>query len=322
MKMFASAPLSAIVVALTASLAAAQTFPDRPVRLIVPTAAGGAIDLVGRSVAHELSIIWGKQAIVENRPGAAMAIGASAVARATPDGYTLLVAHDGVVAMAPAYSSNLSYDAARDFVPLSVVARLPLAVYVHNSVPVKNIAELVAYAKANPGKLNHGSGGPASLLSFELFKSMAGVNIVNVPFRGAALAVNELLAGNIQVVIADVASAAPAIQSPQVRTLAATTMKRLTMYPQWPTVDESGVKGYETSSWIGVFAPAKIPADILRKLEADVIAASKAEGTRKRLGELGMEIEGMTSAEVSQLVAADFAKWSKLIREQNIQIAQ
>ncbi len=302
--------------------ALAQTFPDRPVKLIVPTAAGGAIDLVGRSVAHELSIIWGKQAIVENRPGAAMAIGATAVARATPDGYTLLVAHDGVVAMAPAYANNLSYDAARDFAPVSVVASLPLAVYVPTSLSVKNIAELIAYAKASPGKLNHGSGGPASLLSFELFKSMAGVQIVNVPFRGAALAVNELMAGNIQLVIADVASAAPAIQSPQVRTLAATTMKRLSMYPEWPTVDESGLKGYETSSWIGVFAPAKVPQDILQKLEADVIAATRTQGLRKRLGELGMEVEGMSSSQVSQLVAADFAKWSKLIREQNIQIAQ
>ncbi len=321
--MITSLRFAAMALALAAACpVSAQTFPDRPVKLIVPTAAGGAIDLVGRSVAYELSIIWGRQAIIENRPGAGMAIGATAVARATPDGYTLLVAHDGVVAMAPAYTNNLSYDPSRDFAPVSVVASLPLAVYVHASLPVKSIAELVAYAKASPGKLNHGSGGPASLLSFELFKSMAGVQIVNVPFRGAALAVNELMAGNIQVVIADVASAAAAIQSPQVRTLAATTMKRLSMYPDWPTVDESGVKGYETSSWIGVFAPAKVPQDILRKLEADVVAAAKTQGLRKRLGELGMEVEGMSSAQVSQLVAADFAKWSKLIREQNIQIAQ
>ncbi|MDB5572580.1 MAG: transporter substrate-binding protein [Hyphomicrobiales bacterium] len=319
---FAALLLACAATLATSAAVSAQSFPDRPVKLIVPTAAGGAIDGAGRILAQGLSEHWGKPVVVENRAGASMAIGAAAVAQATPDGLTLLVAHDGVMAINPLFIKNLGYDPRRDFAGLGIVARLPLGLFVHESVPAKSVSELVAYAKANPGKLNHGSGGPASLLALELFKAMAGVNVVNVNFRGSALSINDLVSGNVQVVFADVASAGPAFQSPNVRTLGVSTLERTFAYPNVPTINEAGVKDYATATWIGAFAPAGAPPEIVAALEAAVMAASKSDSVRKRLSAIGMEPTSIGGKETQAIVIADSDKWARLVREQNVQFGQ
>jgi tripartite-type tricarboxylate transporter receptor subunit TctC len=231
--------------------AAAQNYPDRAVRIIVPTAAGGSIDTTARVVAGKLAEFWGKPVVIENRPGAAMIIGAEAAAKSAPDGYTLLVAHDGTMAMNPVVYPNLAYHSQRDFEPVALLTAIPEVVLVHEGVPVKTVGELIAHAKANPGKLNHASGGTATLLALELFKAMAGVDIASIPFRGAAPAITGTMAGETQVIFADLASANAGMQSGKLRTLAVTTLTRVSRLPQVPTIDESGVPGYDVATWIG-----------------------------------------------------------------------
>ena len=220
--------------------AAAQTYPDRAVRIIVPTAAGGSIDTTARVIGAKLGELWGKPVVIENRPGAAMIIGAEAAAKSAPDGYTLLVAHDGTMAMNPVVYPNLAYHSQRDFEPVAMLTAIPEVLLVHEAVPAKSIRELIAHAKANPGKLNHASGGTATLLALELFKAMAGVDIASIPFRGAAPAITGTMAGQTQMIFADLASANAGMQSDKLRTLAVTTLKRVPQLPDVPTIDEFG----------------------------------------------------------------------------------
>ena len=236
--------------------ARAQTYPERTVRIIVPTAPGGSIDTTARVVAAKLGDLWGKPVVIENRPGAAMIIGAEAAAKSAPDGHTLLVAHDGTMAMNPVLYPNLSYHSQRDFEPIALLTSIPEVVLVNETVPVKTIQELIALAKANPGKLNHASGGTATLLALELFKAMAGVDITNIPFRGGAPAVTGVMSGETQLIFADLATANAGMQSGKLRTLAVTTLQRVPRLPDVPTVDKSGVPGYDVATWIGAFAPA------------------------------------------------------------------
>ncbi len=308
---------------LGAAAAQAQDFPDRPVRIIVPAAAGGAIDAAGRILAQGLTEHWGgRPVVVENRVGASMVIGATAVAQAKPDGYTLLVAHDGVMAVNPHFVKNITYDSRKDFAGVGIIARLPLALFVHESVPAKNVQEFIAYAKASPGKLNHGSGGPASLLALELFKAMTGVQVVNVNYRGSALSINDLLSNTVQFVFADIASGGAALQSSSVRTLGVTSMERATSLPNVPTIHEAGLANYDTATWIGAFAPRGVERAVQERLESAVTAAARSEAVRKRLLAIGMEPAALSGREAEQVVASDLEKWGKLIREQNIQFAQ
>ena len=214
----------------------AQGFPERTVRIIVPTAAGGSIDTTARVVAGKLAELWGKPVVIENRAGAAMIIGTEAAAKAAPDGYTLLVAHDGTMAMNPVVYPNLGYHSQRDFEPVALLTSIPEVVLVNEGVPAKSIRELVALAKANPGKLNHASGGTATLLALELFKAMAGVDITSIPFRGGAPAVTGVMSGDTQLIFADLATANAGMQSGKLRTLAVTTLKRAPRLPDVPTV--------------------------------------------------------------------------------------
>src|SRR6266851_820659 len=212
-----------------------QGYPERTVRIIVPTAAGGSIDTTARVIAAALAERWGKPVVIENRPGAGMAIGAEAAAKSAPDGYTLLVAHDGTMAMNPVVYPNLAYHSQRDFEPVALMTSIPEVVLVHEQVPAKSIKELIALAKANPGKLNHASGGTATLLALELFKAMANIDITSIPFRGAAPAITGTMVGETQVMFADLASANAGMQSGKLRTLAVTTLKRVPLLPDLPT---------------------------------------------------------------------------------------
>ena len=299
----------------------AQGFPERTVRIIVPTAAGGSIDTTARVVAGKLAELWGKPVVIENRAGAAMIIGTEAAAKAAPDGYTLLVAHDGTMAMNPVVYPNLGYHSQRDFEPVALLTSIPEVVLVNEGVSAKSIRELVALAKANPGKLNHASGGTATLLALELFKAMAGVDITSIPFRGGAPAVTGVMSGDTQLIFADLATANAGMQSGKLRTLAVTTLKRAPRLPDVPTV-KSGVPGYDVATWIGAFAPAGTPKSIVGKIEADIKQALAAPEVKSKLEALSMEIRSGASEEMRAVLAGDIGKWGRLVKDRNIQIAQ
>jgi tripartite-type tricarboxylate transporter receptor subunit TctC len=301
--------------------AAAQTYPDRTVRIIVPTAAGGSIDTTARVVGAKLSDAWGKPVIIENRPGASMITGADAAAKSPADGYTLLVAHDGTTAMNQAVYPNLPYHAQKDFEPVALMTSIPLVILVNEKVEAKTLKELIELARASPGKLNHASGGTATLLALELLKAMTGVNITSIPYRGGAPAVTGTMSGDSHMIIADVATSAAGRQSGKLRTLAVTTLQRTKGLPDVPTADEAGVPGYETSTWIGAFVPAGTPKVIIGKIESDIKTALALPDVRERLERIGMEIRSGTAEELKNKLAADIQKWSRLVKEKNIKIA-
>jgi tripartite-type tricarboxylate transporter receptor subunit TctC len=251
-----------------------------------------------------------------------MIIGTEAAAKAAPDGYTLLVAHDGTMAMNPVVYPNLAYHSQRDFEPVALMTSIPEVVLVHEAVPAKSIKELIAHAKANPGKLNHATGGTATLLALELFKAMAGVDIASIPFRGAAPAITGTMAGETQVIFADLASAYAGMQSGKLRTLAVTTLQRVPQLPEVPTIDESGVPGYDVATWIGAFAPNGTPAAVLGKIEAGIKQALAMPDVKAKLEALRMEVRSGAAEEMRALLAGDMVKWDRLVKEKNIQIAQ
>jgi len=310
------------LVALVPPSAQAQTYPERTVRIIVPTAPGGSIDTTARAVAAKLAELWGKPVVIENRPGAAMIIGAEAAARSPADGYTLLVAHDGTMAMNPVVYPTLGYHSQRDFEPVALMTSIPEVVLVNEAVPIRSVAELIAYAKANPGKLNHASGGTATLLALELFKAMAGVDITSIPFRGGAPAVTAVMSGDAQMIFADLATANAGMQSGRLRTLAVTTVTRVPRLSDVPTVHESGVPGYDVATWIGAFAPIGTPKSIVAKIEADIKQALAAPDLRAKLEALSMEIRSGASEEMRAVLAGDMVKWGNLVKDKNIKIAQ
>ncbi len=316
------AVLAALAFAGAIAARAQEAWPDHTVRIIVPTAAGGSIDVTARVIAGKLQEIWKQSVIVENRPGAAMRIGADAVAKAAPDGYTLLVAHDGTMAMNAVVYHHLSFDPVKDFEPLPLVASIPEVLLVSTKVPAQSTRDLIALATKEPGRLNHASGGTATLLALELFKAMAKVDINSVPYAGGAPAVNALIGGEADVLFADVATGAAALQAPSVRTLAVTTRNRQKLLPDTPTIDESGVPGYDVKTWIGLFAPARTPKPIVDKIERDVARAMQSPDVRARLEKIGMEMGAGTSAEMRDTLAADIAKWGKLVADSHIEIEQ
>jgi tripartite-type tricarboxylate transporter receptor subunit TctC len=257
--------------------------------------------------------------VVENRAGAAMRIGTDAVAKATPDGNTILFAHDGAMAMNVAVFKQLPYDPEKDFTPLAMMASLPLALMVHQNVPANSLPELIAYAKKNPGKLNHASGGTATLLALELFKAHADLDIKSVPFMGGSTTVNAVMSGTVEMLIADVSTAAPALQSPQVKLLGISTLERQKILPNVPTFDESGVKGYEVRTWIGAFAPAGTPKPIAQKWEHSITEAMRSPEIRAKVEGAGLIALDQGAEVMRQRVSADIRKWVTLVRERNIQ---
>jgi putative tricarboxylic transport membrane protein len=319
--LLARAAMVAACAAAPLHTAAAQAFPERTVHIIVPTSPGGSIDAVARIVAARLAARWGSPVIVENRAGAAMRLGTDAVAKAAPDGYTLLVAHDGAMAMNPVLYPDLPYHPQKDFAPVAMLVAIPEAIMASASLPTGSLQEMIALARKSPGKLNHATGGPASLLALELFKTMAAVDIASVQYRGAAPSVAALIAGEVDICITDIASGQAALQSDRVRPLAVTTRARAARYPELPTADQSGVPGYDVQVWIGLFAPAATPKDVLLKIEAGVKDAAAEPEVRSKLEALGMEIRSGSADEMRQVLAADIPKWEKLVRERNIKVA-
>lgn len=301
--------------------ACAQGFPHQTVKIIVPTAPGGAIDTTARIVGEKMQAKWGKSVIIENRAGASMRLGAEAVQKAVPDGYTLLVAHDGTMAINPLVFPDLPYNPQKDFTPLGLVISIPEAVMVNKSVPANSIAELTALAKKEPGQLTHASGGSATLLALELYKAMAGIDIRSIPFRGGVPATTSTISGDTSMIIADLTTGSAGLQSDRIRPLAVTSMERSKKYPSLPTMNEAGVKGYEVNTWMGFFGPAGMPKEVVAVIETAIKDAVAMQDVRARFQSTGANVRSGTSEEMRQLLAADVAKWAKLAKEQNIRLA-
>jgi tripartite-type tricarboxylate transporter receptor subunit TctC len=303
-------------------LANAQTYPVKVVRAIVPSAPGGSIDIVGRLLAQKFSETMGHQFIVENRAGAAGTIGVSAVAKAAPDGYTLLVASQSGVSAAPSLIHNLPYDPQRDLTPIGLIAIQPSVLVVHPSLPVRTTQEFIALARARPGMLTYGSSGVGATqhLSAELFGMMTGTELRHVPYKGGALAMTDLLGGQIYFMFSPGPTAMPYLSSNRMRALAVTSMRRLESLPDIPTLNESGVRGYDFSSWIGWLGPANLPRDIVTKINGETIKAVVDPVLKKKFIDLGLDIPGGTPEGFAKFIREDTEIAAKVIKTSKIQV--
>jgi tripartite-type tricarboxylate transporter receptor subunit TctC len=300
----------------------AQSYPAKSVRMVVPFAAGaGSNDIMARLIAQKLSDSFGQQFVVDNRPGASGIIGCDIVAKAQPDGYTVLMMSLTFTVL-PSLFSKLPYDTVKDLTPVTLVASAPLMLVVNPSVPVKNVAEFIAYAKANPGKLNFGSGGAGATphLAGEMLKSMAGVQVTHIPYKGGAPALADLVGGQIQFMLENIPGTLPFAKSGKLRALAVTDLKRSPLLPDLPTLDESGLKGYQIVGWNGLFVPAGTPAAIVNKLHAGVVAALALPDVKERLTVLGADGVGDTPQHFAAFIKDDIAKWARVVKSAGIKV--
>jgi tripartite-type tricarboxylate transporter receptor subunit TctC len=297
--------------------AQAQAFPTKAITIVVPFSAGGTTDILARVIGQYMSKDLGQPVIVDNRAGAGGNIGAQAVARAAPDGYTLLMGTVGTHAINQSLYKKMSFDPIKDFAPLSRVALVPNLLVANPSQPFKNVKEMIAYAKANPGKVTFGSSGNGSSihLSGELFKHMAGVDMQHVAYRGSAPAVTDLLGGQIAVMFDNMPSAIGHVKSGKLRPLAVTTPKRSPALPDVPTIAEAGVPGYEATSWFGLLAPAKTPAAVVTKLNASILKALADPEVKKKLAEQGAEPYGEKPDQFAAFIQSETAKWGKIVKQ-------
>ena len=312
--------LLVLLALLSPGLAVAQAYPSKPLRMVVTFAAGGGADFVARALAPKLGDLLGQPVLVDNRPGANGALGADIVAKAAPDGYTLLLGAAGTMVVAPHLGANMPFDTFKDLAPVSLVAISPFVVTLHPSVQANSIRELIALAKANPGKINYGTSGTGGSpqLATELFNSMAGVKLVHVPYKGLAPALIDLMGGQIQVVFADVGLVKGHIAGGKLKGLAVTSAVRTSVMPDMPTVAEAGVPGYAAGTWYGVLAPAGTPADIVSRLNAETRKALANADVRAAFASQGVDPAGDTAEQFAGFMREEFAKWGKVIREAGI----
>ena len=306
---------SAACVALcVAAAASAQSYPAKPVRLIVGFATGGGTDTLARLVSRKLVDAWPQPLVVENRPGADGSIATELVAKSTPDGYTLVMVSNAHT-ITP-FQRKLAYNPVKDFAPVTLVASTPNLLLVHPSLPVRNVKELVALAKARPGQLSFGSSGTGTspFLAMELFKSMTGTNIVHVPYKGSNPAVIDLVGGHIQLMFGAIPTTLSHVRSGRLRAIAISSPKRWPSVPELPTVAESGLPGFEAATWYGVLAPAGTPAPIVAKLQSDMSAALHQPDVKAVAADQGFETIGNKPEEFGEVIRGDMAKWGKLIR--------
>jgi len=312
--------------ALAASLAAtavlAQVYPGKPIRLIVPFAAGGGNDNVARLVGKRLADSLGQPVVIDNRPGAGGVVGAELAAKSAPDGCTLFLGGVGSHAINPNLHAKLPYDPIKDFAPVSLLAQAPLVLVVHPSVPVHDVAEFITYARAHPGRLNFASNGngSSSQLAAVMFASMAGVDMVHVPYKGLAPALTDLLAGEVQLMFSSVVAILPHIKAGKLRAIAVTGAKRLASMPELPTIAESGLPGYEASSWYGILAPAGTPRDIVMKLNAELAKALEQPEVRNSLLAEGAEPAGGSPERFAAHIRAEMERLGKIIRDAKIRL--
>jgi tripartite-type tricarboxylate transporter receptor subunit TctC len=305
--------------ALVASLAHAQQYPARAVRIIVPSAPGGGTDITARILAPKLSEQLGQQFVVENRAGAGTMIGGEAVARATPDGYTLLMGIS-TLAINPATHKKVPYDALKDFAPITHVVSLPNVLVTHPSVPVKTVKELIAFSRARPGELYYASAGVGTSphLSTELFLLMGGIKMVHVPYKGSGPGIVDIVAGHVSVMTPSILSGLPHIKSGRLRGLGVTSAKRAGGVPDIPTIAEAGLPGYEAVQWFGLLAPAATPREIVSRLHAETVRALQAADVRSRLSADGADPVGSTPEEFAAFIRSETAKWAKVVKQAGI----
>ena len=308
-----------VIVAFVVLPAAAQQYPSKPIRLIVPFVAGGSADVLGRVLAQRWTQQYGQQVVVENRPGSGGHVGAEAAARAAPDGYTIVFGTIGIHAAYGIYS-KLGYDPARDLQAVAMYADVPCVIIVHPSVPAKNVVEFIALAKKNPGYLNFGSAGSGSSTHMvgEWFKLVTGVNLTHVPYKGSAQAMQDLLGGQIESMFENLPTAIAQIKAGKVRALGMTSKMRSPSMPEVVTVAEAGVPGFEATAWFTIAAPAKVPADIVRKLNADMNAFLKAPEMQPRWVEMGVVPLGGSPADAEKFFVSEREKWNKVIKAAGI----
>ena len=311
-----------LLLAMAATGAWAQAYPARPIRIVVPFPAGGATDLLARAVAQKLTEAWGQSVVVDNRPGAGGNIGSELVARAAPDGYTLEMGTVGTHAINASLYAKMPYDHVKDFAPVILVAGVPNVLVINPALPVNSVPALIAYAKANPGKLNFASSGSGTSihLSGELFKVMAGVQMTHVPYKGSAPALQDLLGGQVQVMFDNLPPSLPQIKAGKLRALAVTSATRAPALPDVPTIGESGLPGYEASSWFGVLAPAGTPPAIIAKLNAEIAAWLATPEAKEKMLALGANAAGGSPEDFAKHIAAETAKWQRVVRESGAKV--
>ena len=300
----------------TAFAQGAASYPSKPVRIVVPFPAAGTTDILARAVGIEMTKAWGQSVLVENRPGAGGNLGSDAVAKAAPDGYTLLVGAVSPQAINVTLYPKMPYDVMRDFAHITLIAAVPNVLEVHPSVPVKTVKDLIALAKSTPGQLTYASSGNGTSihLSAELFKTMADVNMLHIPYKGSAPAVTDLIAGQVQLMFDNLPSSLAQIKAGKLRAIAVTTLKRSPALPDVPTIAESGLPGYDASSWFGMHAPAGTPKDIIAKIHGVVAKSLQTPQMIERLSSQGAEAVGNTPEEFTEFVRVEIAKWAKVVK--------
>jgi tripartite-type tricarboxylate transporter receptor subunit TctC len=309
-------PLAALVLALAVLAAQAQPYPSKPIRLIVPFAPGGSADLVGRLIAQEMSASWGQPVVVENKGGASGMLGNEYVAKSAPDGYTLTVGTLGPFAVNQTLYEHVPYDNIRDFAPVTLTGISSHILVAHPSVPVQNLTELIALAKAKPGQFTFASSGTgnATHLTFELFKARAGIDIVHVPYKGGGPAMADLVGGQVLFSFASMASAVPFVRAGRLRAIAVSGGQRSALFPDVPTVAESGLPGFASEDWQGILAPAKTPADVVLKLNGEIARILAMPEVKAKLAAAGFDAKTSTPEWFGQFIKAETLKWAKLLK--------
>ena len=314
-------PLSVLLLALASATTHAQTYPTRPVRLIVPSSPGGGTDISARIIAPELSKALGQQVVVENRPGAGTMIGGEVVAKAPPDGHTLLMGIS-TLAINPAIYKKVLFDALRDLAPITQAVSLPNVIVGHPSLPARNVKELIALARSRPGALNFASAGVGTSphLSMELFLTMSKTRMLHVPYKGTGPAATDLIAGHVQLMAPNMLTASPHIKTGRMRPYGVTSSKRVAAAPEIPTIAEAGVPGYEAVQWYGVLAPAGTPRPILTRLHTEIVKVLQQDSVKELLAKDGAEPVGSTPEQFAAFIKAETVKWAKVVKASGARI--
>lgn len=300
-----------------ATAAGAQKYPEKPIRLVVPFAPGGPMDILSRALGEKLTARLGQQVVVDNRGGASGTIGSEIVSRATPDGHTLLAGHSGTHVVNISLFRKLGYDPVRDFAPITLTAELPMALVIHPSVPARSAEELIALAKAKPGSINYAtasSGGPTHMASV-LFQTMSGINIVHIPYNGNAPALNDLVAGRVQMMFSNLLTSTPLARAGKLRMLAVSTGKRTQQSPDTPTVSEKAIPGYDYTPWFAMFAPAGTPRPVVLLLNAEIKRALQSQDMQQRFSKQAIDLVTSTPEELSTLIRTEIPKWRKVVKD-------
>jgi tripartite-type tricarboxylate transporter receptor subunit TctC len=314
--------VAALVLSAASTMAHAQAWPSKPIRYIVPFAAGGTTDILARTISEKLSIALGQPVVVENKPGAGGGVGAAETAKAAPDGYTIMGGTISTHAINATLYSKLPYDPVKDFIPITLIARVPNMLVINNDIPAKNVAELIALMKASPGKWSFASSGNGTSqhLSGELFKGMAGVEMQHIPYKGSPPALTDVMGGQVNMTFDNITTAWVLAKGGKLRAIAVTTAQRSPVAPDVPTLAESGLPGYEIGSWQGVFAPAGTPPDIVKRLNTEIVKIINSPDVQKKLLELGAEPVANSSEDFTAFVKTEVVKWGDVVKKSGAKV--